>query len=286
MEIHNIQNIILTSQHDNKLFGLDAQYIKDEEPKAVVVFIHGFNGFKDWGHFHLWGNYFAERGYVFIRFNLSHNGTTLDNPTEFVDLEAYGNDLFSTDLDDIGVVLDYITSPECLFNKEVDKESIYLVGHSRGGALAMLKAAEDKRVKSIATWSSIISTSHFWTKKNIEAVETEGVVYVPNSRTNQKLPLYRAYYEDVLKNPERLNVEKAIKSLEIPVLIAHGTADESITPDFAHTLKEWKPEAELFMVENAKHTFGGYHPYDKLELTKRSKLLAEKTVAFFDELRK
>ncbi len=275
------KDILLTSLHHQKPFGLDAFYQANAQAKPVVVFIHGFNAFKDWGHFNLIAESFARAGFVFVKFNLSHNGTTPTRPTDFVDLQAYGNDKFSIDLDDIGLVLDYLQQPSCPFAKEMNLEKISLVGHSRGGALVMLKAGEDPRIKSIATWASIKSTRHFWTKENIKEVSQKGVVYYYNGRTEQNLPLYYAYYEDVLLNEERLDVEKAMRSLRIPALIAHGDADESVPTAFVHTLKEWKPDAELFLVEGATHTFGAYHPYPENELPAAAALLTQKTIDFF-----
>ncbi len=274
------KNTILTSEHDEQPFGLDAFYIPNAKAKPVIVFIHGFNSFKDWGHYDLVAQTFAEAGFVFVKFNLSHNGTTPMRPTEFVDLHAYGNDKFSTDLDDIGLVLDYLQHPDCTFGSEMDLEKIALIGHSRGGALAMLKAAEDSRVKAMITWASIKSTHHFWTKENIEKVNKEGVVYYINGRTKQKLPLYQSYYEDVLLNPERLDVEKAMRSLKIPALITHGDADESVPAFFVDKLHEWKPDAEKFLVEGATHTFGAYHPYDQDVLPAHAQTLINKTIGF------
>lgn len=276
-----IKNILLNSSHQNRPFTLDLYHTPNPTPQPLIVFIHGFNAFKDWGHFDLIAQYFAQNGFVFVKFNLSHNGTTPEHPREFIDLDAYGNDKFSTDLDDVGTVLDYLHSPQNPLQNAINLQQTYLIGHSRGGAIAILKAAEDLRVKKIATWASIISTMHFWTKENIETVTQEGVVYVPNSRTKQQLPLYKAYYEDVLINAERLNVEKGFKKLQCSILIIHGNGDTSIPVKFAHQLKEWQPNAELFLLDHANHTFGGYEPYNDPMLPDDAQKIVEKTAQFF-----
>ena len=46
----------------------------------LIVFSHGFKGFKDWGCFNLMSDYFAKKGFTFLKFNFSHNGTTIDDP--------------------------------------------------------------------------------------------------------------------------------------------------------------------------------------------------------------
>ena len=41
---------------------------------CLVVFCHGFKGFKDWGAWHLVAEKFAQDGFIFLKFNFSHNG--------------------------------------------------------------------------------------------------------------------------------------------------------------------------------------------------------------------
>lgn len=279
-----LRNQELISQLEAIPFGLDAFYEENGIAKATLLFIHGFNGFKDWGHFDLMAEYFAKQGFVFVKFNLSHNGTTLLRPTELVNLIAYGNDTFSTGLDDTGRVIDFLYEEKCPFAAEMDLSRLYVIGFSRGGALAILKASEDKRVKALATWSSITSTLHFWTPENVEKIKKDRVVYVGNSRTGQKLPLYYAYYEDAVVNAERLNVEKAVKNLQIPAFFAHGSADTSVPTDYVHRLKSWKPDATLCLVEGANHTYGGVHPYTEKELPALSKTLYDASIDFFNKV--
>src|SRR6187402_558735 len=101
MEKFEKLNHVLYSKKDNRPFLLDLTFIPDGKEKPIVVFIHGFKGFKDWGTFPLMAEYFAQHGFVFLKFNLSHNGTTPEDPTNFADLEAFGNDNFSIQLDDL-----------------------------------------------------------------------------------------------------------------------------------------------------------------------------------------
>ena len=51
----------------------------------VLIFLHGFKGFKDWGHFPMVAEYLARSGFAVLRFNFSHNGTSPDRLTDFVD---------------------------------------------------------------------------------------------------------------------------------------------------------------------------------------------------------
>ncbi|MFT6851397.1 MAG: putative dienelactone hydrolase, partial [Sphingobacteriales bacterium] len=110
--------------------------------KPVIIFSHGFKGFKDWGHFNLVAKAFAEQGFVFVKYNFSHNGTTSETPTEFSDLNAFGENNFSIELEDLDRVIEWITEEQLIIPRsEVDLEQIYLLGHSRGGATTLIKAS-------------------------------------------------------------------------------------------------------------------------------------------------
>ena len=66
-----------------------------------------------------------------------------------------------------------------------------------------------------------------------------GVQYYTNSRTHQQMPMIYQLYADFLQNEKRLNIEHAIASLDIPVLICHGTQDTAVPVDQAHKLARW-----------------------------------------------
>ena len=282
LQIH--RNIRLVSQHDAKPFGLDAFYTDDNSAKPVVLFVHGFNGFKDWGHWELTARNFAEAGFVFVKFNLSHNGTSIENPKKFVDPEAYGHDFYTTDLDDIDQVINYLHSEECPFGAAMNLDKLYLVGHSRGGGLVLIKTAEDDRVKAVTTWASIGDTRFFWKENRLNDLEQHGVTYYVNGRTKEKLPLYQAYYDNLLEHAERLDLKRAIQAIKVPILLTHGDKDEAVAVEVAHQLQAWQPKAELFIIEGAMHTFGGYEPYDKDELMPLMQRNVDKTIAFFQQL--
>jgi len=53
---------------------------------------------------------FANAGFFFIKFNFSHNGGTVKQPIDFPDLEAFGNNNYTKELDDLETVIDWIYS--------------------------------------------------------------------------------------------------------------------------------------------------------------------------------
>ncbi|MGZ4045864.1 MAG: alpha/beta hydrolase family protein [Bacteroidia bacterium] len=270
---------IIIEGSKNKQIGLDVFYKEDNKQKPIVIFVHGFKGFKDWGHFNLVASTFAEHDFVFVKFNFSHNGTTPLNPLEFGDLEAFGNNNYIIELDDLKLVMDWVLSGRFLAS-EINKEQLYLLGHSRGGGISILKACEDKRVKKLVTWASVSDFINRNKKRTIETWQKDGVVFAHNARTGQQMPLYLQFYESLVANKERLNILKAAKNLSIPFLIVHGTADEAVDVHDAKQLHITAKHSKLFLVEGASHTFGARHPFVETSLPQDAKNVIEKTILF------
>ncbi|WP_460612498.1 alpha/beta hydrolase family protein [Hymenobacter seoulensis] len=277
-------DFLLSCSRHSRPFTADARFIADGKPKPVVVFVHGFKGFKDWGHFNLLADYFAHQGFVFVKLNLSHNGLVVGGSGDLEDLEAFGQNNFSLELDDIGALLDALHDPEKtgIPAQETDLACLALIGHSRGGGLVLLKAAEDARVKAVVTWAAISNVNPGWTDELMQAWQQRGVYHVENTRTKQQLPLYFQIVEDYHQNRLRLdiahNVRRKLRSR--PLLILHGDQDETVPVTRAQELKQWKPDAELVILPEVTHNFGGGHPWPADDLPAEAKLAAEETVAF------
>lgn len=274
-----LKNIIIPGSKVRPI-GLDVFYVANGEPKPLLIFIHGFKGFKDWGHFNALAEHAAEEGFVFVKFNFSHNGTTVQDPENFGDLEAFGNNNYSIELDDLKLVMDWVLSVAELQN-EIDKDKLYLLGHSRGGGIAVLKAGEDTRVKKIVTWAAV---SDFINRNKLRTIQTwqqEGVVYTANTRTKQQMPLYYQFYENIVANRDRFHITRAAKNLHIPYLIIHGTADEALKLSDAEDLHKACKLSELFSVEGAGHTFEVRHPFIGKVFPKNAELVINKSLAFF-----
>ena len=117
-------NIVLENP-ETKDFLADTFYPETNEKLPLVIFVHGYKGYKDWGAWNLMAEKFAEAGFFFVKFNFSHNGTSLENPTEFADLEAFGNNNFSKEMSDYDAVLNYFYE-----NPKIDQSKIAIIGHS------------------------------------------------------------------------------------------------------------------------------------------------------------
>jgi len=227
----------------------------------VIVYAHGFNGFKDWGNFSLIAQPFTNAGLAVLAFNFSHNGTTPESPADFVDPEAFGQNNYTKQLYDLGCVLNWVCGEAMQLFPNLDSGAIYLIGHSMGGGMVILKAAADKRVRKVVGWASISHCTTPWGKWSstmMEQWKRDGVAYYENKRTHQQLPLYYQLYEDYLAHKNELDILQATQTLTIPMLICHGLQDPAVPVESAYLLKMAQPGAELYITDG-DHVFNRQH---------------------------
>ena len=280
-----INNRYIRSKHHNRSIVYDIRYIENQHPKPVIIFLHGFKGFKDWGPFNLVSEYFASREYIFLKFNLSHNGTTPEAPLEFADLTAFGENNYIIELDDLTSIIDHLFDKNFpVPQRELNPDKIFLIGHSRGGGVVIIKAAEERRIAGLATWASVDNLAPTISGMELSTWEQDGVRFIYNGRTKQNMPVKYQFYQQYYQNEERLNVEKAVKGINIPFVAFHGTEDETLTPSMLKNLGNWNPEIKTHFVTGANHTFGGKHPYSLSELPEGLQYVCEETNKFFGSI--
>jgi uncharacterized protein len=274
-------SFILNSQHDNRPFLSDVRFQENGIKKPIILLIHGFKGFKDFMYFNLLADLLGDASFVVVKMNLSRNGTTPDQPLDFVDLDAFGNNNYSVELDDINVMLDHIESREFRVPaSEANTENIYMIGHSRGGGISIVKASEDNRIKKLVTLASVSSITSIMPISTIDKWKETGVHYVFNGRTKQDMPLYYQLALDYLANEARFNVLECESRLEIPHLIIHGDKDETIPVAAAIAINEKSKKAKLVILKDGSHTFGGFHPYTESHLPDHASIMLKEIIDF------
>jgi|SRR5690554_5885660 len=246
----------------------------------LVIFCHGYKGFKDWGAWHLVAEAFAEAGFCFLKFNFSHNGGTVEQPIDFPDLEAFAQNNFSLELDDLDRILNNIENGNEYLPKDVSNISI--IGHSRGGGIVIIKTTEDERIDKVVSWAGV---SDFKARfhEGTEAFQTwedQGVMEVENSRTKQMLPHYFQFYEDFKANETRFTIKKAVENLKAPFLIVHGDEDSTVSLQEAKALHSWNTDSSLEIIPSGDHVFGAKHPWKKNVLPQELQKAVKITIDF------
>jgi len=244
---------------DREAIRCDLRLPDGDGPFPVVVVLHGFKGFKDWGMFPPTARRLAERGIATVAMNTSRNGVG-ERLTEFTELESFARNTAGHEAADVGRVLDAVASGD--LDPALDTHHIGLLGHSFGGGVSLLVASRDRRVKCVVTWAAI-ATFQRYTDRAIAEWREKGRIDVPNLRTGQILWLDREVLDDLEANRAAYDLETACGRLTAPLLCVHGAQDEAVDPSSAERIVGWAASREkrALLVPNTGHTFGAVHPW-------------------------
>ena len=239
----------------------------------VIIFSHGFMGFKDWGAWHLVQSFFVERGFGFVKYNCSHNGGTTENPIDFPDPESFSQNTYTKELSDNERIIHLVKAIAG------DEAKIYLIGHSRGAGIVLLQSQRPD-IHGIAAWAPISNIERRF--NNIDEWKRDGVRLQKNGRTKQELPMKFEIYEDFITNKERLDIERHCLSSSTPTIVIHGKDDTSVLPAESEQIANWL-KIEPIIIEGAQHTFNSSHPWEQKELPAALLEVCELTLDFFQQ---
>lgn len=124
-------------------------------------------------------------------------------------------------------------------------ENIGVMGSSLGGCVSILTAEKDRRIKALTTWATPYYFKELFTK---EAV-----------RDLPKL------WRDI----QRYNMAKAVKKVNCPIMIIHGSSDELVPISHAYALHDNANEPKVIrIIEGGDHRFTNpSHRKRAIELT-------------------
>jgi pimeloyl-ACP methyl ester carboxylesterase len=130
---------------------------------------------------------------------------------------------------------------------------IGLAGHSMGAVIAVLAAARTRNVKAVCALAGRLSglnATHFFSQKQLKELKDTGRVSF-NSR-GRSLQLSTQFFADA----KQYDLPETVKSLQTPLMVVHGDADEIIPVQNAYLAKTLNPEyTELVVIPGANHMF-------------------------------
>lgn len=261
--------------HTIKL-SLYGEHILGEAP--CILYLHGFKGFKDWGFVPYAGRYFAQAGFSFLCFNFSHNGIGAQ-PDVFTEFDKFQHNTYSLEMEESLEII-HLVSRTNFLGRDLN-HPLGLLGHSRGGGIALLAAQQAAEVSAVATWAAV-STIDRVSKKDREVWRKQGFREVVNSRTGQVFRMGMDMLEDIEKySKTRLHILDASRQLNKPLLLLHGEADESVPYFEAEQINIYADpgNTQFRLIPHAGHTFGARHPFEAS--TPQLDLVLELTRDFF-----
>src|SRR5262249_48546035 len=174
-----------------------------ERPRGapVIVGCHGFKGFKDWGFWPPTGRAFAEQGLLLVTFNVSGSGMGEDFE-QFTEFDRFEANTIGKEVEDLGIVIDALTT-KAIPLAGADVRKLGVLGHSRGGGVALVRASRDPRIRSGVSWAGVASFLMV-PEAEREAWRNRGYLEVENARTKQVFRVGKGLLEELETHREAL----------------------------------------------------------------------------------
>ncbi|MEQ1895549.1 MAG: alpha/beta fold hydrolase [Planctomycetota bacterium] len=236
-----------------------------ERPLACVLLLHGFKGFMDWGFYPELTRRLVARDLVVVRINFSGSGHGAD-PELFTEPEAFYRNSPSRELADLARVRAALAGELRL--PWLDLTRVALLGHSLGGGVALVHAAQRGDCRAVVGWAAVSDFRRF-APEVVELWRRQGYVEIPNLRTREIHRLGLDWLHDVERNVAELDIHAACARLDAPTLLVQGSEDEAVRPSEAESLlAAFTPgRARLARIPGANHTFQAVHPLQGVPAT-------------------
>ncbi len=195
--------------------------------RDLVVLGHGLTSDKERPWSEALSNALHERGIASLRIAFSGNG------------ESEGDFLDSTitkEVEDLGSVLDALAP-----------WNVSYVGHSMGGAVGLLRAYKDPRIRNLVSLAAITHSTEFFERMFGELPIGEPLL------GKAHCPLGQPLRSDLLAKQPTL---EAASAMTVPWLVVHGTQDDVVTAQHSidlHAAADGR--AKLVLLEGADHSF-------------------------------
>ena len=215
-----------------KSFELATYEKGDKDASQIILLLPGLLDSKDYAHMLSHVDYFADKGYYALSFDPPGTWGSPGN----IDLYTMTNYLKA-----INELIEYFGNRPTV-----------LMGHSRGGTMAMLVGAQNEYVTHIIAVMSHTAPSELDPNKEKDGVKISYRDMPPNDTENKKrfdLPVN--YFEDAKK----YDVLGAIKQCQKPKLFFYGTKDVLIEPEEVKEIFEELSEPKFIKELNSEHDY-------------------------------
>jgi len=204
-------------------------------PAPGIVMCHGFTGHKAETHrlFVTAARDFCAHGFVVLRFDFRGSG---DSEGEFRDMTI------AREIEDAQAAVQFLRG-----RVSVNPERIGALGLSLGGCVAACLSGRE-RLQALALWSAVAHPQRIFALRFPDFGEADWV-------DMQGWGLGRAFVE----NSQEIHPLEEVQKHAGPVLVVHGTKDDSVPPSEAQDYRDTiGPRCRLHYIEEADHTFSSF----------------------------
>ncbi len=226
----------------------------------VVICIHGFKGFKDWGFWPEVARRLCDSGYGVLRFNLSHSGIGADSEV-LSEIGLFESGTYTREVEDLREVLARLEERRLPRSEELDPSHVGLLAHSRGSVSALAAAAAGDPVRSVVLWNPVSSVL-WWDEETRRRWREAGFWETVNSRTGQVFRMKPALLDDAEQNRDRLHPVVNAGRLRVPVLAVVAAQDETVPSAAGRRIASAGGAlGSVHEIAATGHTFGAAHPF-------------------------
>ena len=198
--------------------------------KDLVVIGHGVTGNKDRPFIIALAEGLSQMGIPALRVSFSGNGASGG---------SFADSTISKEVTDLGSV----------FDRLADRRICY-AGHSMGGAVGVLRASSDSRIRLLVSLAGMVHIKAFAQREFGSVKPGEGFMW-----DEPTCPLSQAYMEDMARINSVVDLAPQIKA---PWLLMHGTEDDVVPiQDSNDIFRKANDPVELVEIKGASHVFAG-----------------------------
>lgn len=199
---------------------------------TLVVFGHGVTGSKDRPLLVALAEHLAREGVHVLRFSFSGNGASEGRFEEAT---------LTKEVEDLGSVLDALPGWQ-----------VGYAGHSMGGAIGVLRAGEDRRIRFLISLAGMAHPAAFAEREFARVTPGAG-----NMWDDPDCPLSAAFLADMRRVG---SVSAFAGRISVPWLLVHGLADDLVPPQDSRDLFALATEPKrLVEIPEADHVFSEPH---------------------------
>jgi uncharacterized protein len=201
---------------------------------GLVVIGHGVTANKDRPWLVALSDALAEAGIASVRVSFSGNGASEGR---------FQDSAISKEVADLGAVLDAAAA-------HAPGLQLVYAGHSMGGAVGVLRAAADPRIRALVSIAGMVHTRDFAARKFGELTPGRDLMW-----DKPECPLSQTFLDDMAA----LDTVAALGArIHVPWLLVHGTADTVVPLKDSHDIRAAAGgRPELVELPGVDHVFSG-----------------------------
>jgi pimeloyl-ACP methyl ester carboxylesterase len=196
---------------------------------VLVILAHGMTGNKDRPHLFALAEGLSARGWPCLRISYTGHGRSEGR---------FEDACITKEIGDLQAVLDAVP----------DTTRVAYIGHSMGGAVGVLTAARDLRIRALVSLAGMTHTAAFMQREFYNVTPDEGFIW-----EDENFPLSRTLVDDLSQIENTLSAAAAVTQ---PWLLIHGDEDDLVpVQDGLDAFEAATCEKRWVKIAGAGHSF-------------------------------